>query len=416
MLDSIIQEIKRAYPANAILPADGGPASLVAQAEFPLEKEDHLLLQGDSCDAMRLLLEGGFAGRIQCIYLDPPFLSGADYQATVRIRSEKLDKELPVKVPAYADTWRVKRGEKEAEDSREKESGPAAYFRKLAEAMALARQLLADTGLLWLHLDWHSAHYARIMLDEIFGEERFLNEIIWQYKSGGSSRRHYARKHDTILLYAKTADYALRVGKEKSYNRGLKPYRFKGVEEYQDEKGWYTLVNAKDVWSIDMVGRTSAERNGYATQKPFALMERIVLASSEPGDLVADFCCGSGGFLDAAAAAGRCTIGCDRSSLALALTEKRLRDAGIGSKRISLTAAANGVAGDEGDPCEAILRKLKGKEQATFREILERDPKALVLFEEQQADGILRTVDVFGRETYHKKHDTDQLKKGQEDM
>ena len=106
-------------------------------------------------------------------------------------------------------------------------------------------------------------------------EKNFVNEIIWTYKSGGSSKKHFARKHDTILVYSKTDKYYLSLPKEKSYNRGLKPYRFKGVEEFQDETGWYTMVNMKDVWNIDMVGRTSAERTGYATQKPEALLSSL---------------------------------------------------------------------------------------------------------------------------------------------
>ena len=376
-LDNIIQEAiaEGETAASKAQPADQTAASIDV---LP----DHVLLQGDSCGVMQQLLVQGYAGAFQCIYLDPPFLSGADYQATVRICSEILEKDISVKVPAYQDTWT--------------EGGKEVYFRQLARTLVLARMLLSDSGLLWLHLDWHSVHYARMMLDEIFGEERFLNEIIWQYKSGGSSKRHFARKHDTILVYAKTADYRLHVGKEKSYNRGLKPYRFKGVEEYEDETGWYTLVNEKDVWSIDMVGRTSAERNGYATQKPMALMERIIEASTEPGDLVGDFCCGSGGFIEAAAGSSRRAIGCDRSSLALALTEKRLRDAGIPYARYRAATAG----GDAAPGREDILRALKPEARTAFKRIIREDPSALTLFEETLPDGTRRIVDVFGKEHF----------------
>lgn len=103
-------------------------------------------------------------------------------------------------------------------------------------------------------------------MDEIFGEDNFVNEIIWHYKSGGSGKRHFSRKHDTILVYSKTKKYYFLPDKEKSYNRGFKPYRFKGVKEYKDDMGWYTMVTMKDVWNVDMVGRTSSERTGYATQ------------------------------------------------------------------------------------------------------------------------------------------------------
>ncbi|MBQ3964283.1 MAG: hypothetical protein II682_02470 [Firmicutes bacterium] len=385
-LDSIIQEAKEL--AGGLPDICAAEASQSAQS-FDLP-EGNVLYQGDGPAVMQALAANGCAGRMQCIYLDPPFLSGADYQAAVRIRSEKLGEELSVKVPAYADTWRKNR----CADG-ETASGAAAYFRTLAESLVLARELLTDTGLLWLHLDWHSVHYARVMLDAVFGEERFINEIIWQYKSGGSSKRHFARKHDTILVYAKTADYRLHVGKEKSYNRGLKPYRFKGVEEYEDETGWYTLVNEKDVWSIDMVGRTSAERNGYATQKPMALMERIIAASTEPGDLTGDFCCGSGGFLEAAARGGRRAVGCDQSSLALALTEKRLRDAGIPYTRYNVSVEETDTTNRE-----EIPGIVKPGDRAVLERIIREDPAALTLFHETMPDGTRRTVDVFGAEHF----------------
>ena len=126
----------------------------------------------------------------------------------------------------------------------------------------MMRDLLSDTGCLWVHLDWHAVHYVKVILDQIFGEKNFINEIIWTYKSGGANKRNFARKHDTLLFYSKTDNYIFNPQTEKSYNRGLRPYRFKGVEEYEDETGWYTIVNMKDVWSIDMVGRTSSERTG----------------------------------------------------------------------------------------------------------------------------------------------------------
>ena len=393
-LDNIIQAAKAAAEGLSEVTASAGHAPAHAGVPAPGEAPDHILVRGDNNAVMRQLLACGYGGAFQCIYLDPPFLSGADYQATVRIRSEKLGEELSVKVPAYQDTWTDGKGRGGSEEGRE------AYYKMLAENLVLARQLLADTGLLWLHLDWHTVHYARVMLDEIFGEERFLNEIIWQYKSGGSTKKHFARKHDTILVYAKAADYRIHIDKEKSYNRGLKPYRFKGVEEFEDETGWYTLVNAKDVWQIDMVGRTSAERNGYATQKPLALMERIVKASSEEGDLIGDFCCGSGGFLEAGAKLGRRTAGCDRSMLAAALAEKRLLDGGYPYQRYDMDAESL-PEGSDGDFTgqDSLLGGLKPADRTMLQRIASEDPQALVLFETALPDGRRRQVDVFGRET-----------------
>lgn len=373
-LDSIIQQAKRS--------AEEAAGSDCAKSHSAALTADYTLLQGDNNAAMRMLL-GSDRGAFSCIYLDPPFLTGADYQASVRIRSEKLGENLTVKVPAYEDNWK---------------KDPAAYYRMLAENIAHARELLSESGLFCLHLDWHSVHYARVMLDAIFGEERFLNEIIWQYKSGGSTTRHFGRKHDTILVYAKSPAYKIHIGKEKSYNRGFKPYHFKGVEEFEDETGWYTLVNAKDVWQIDMVGRTSAERTGYATQKPLALMERIIRASSDEGDLVGDFCCGSGSFIEAAARLGRRAVGCDASGLAMALTEKRLHEAGFTCERRNILPAEEMPGQRETAGADRIPAGLAPRERQVLEKIAREDPAALVLFEAAGPDGQKRVLDVFGNE------------------
>ena len=174
------------------------------------------------------------------------------------------------------------------------------------------RRILRDDGSIYLHID-HTAHaWTKALMDAIFGRKNFVNEIAWCYKSGGASpKRHFSRKHDTILFYGKSSDYRFNPQQEKSYNRGFKPYRFAGVTEYQDEKGWYTLVGMKDYWRIDLVGRTSAERMGYPTQKPLALYERIIRASSDPGDIVLDPFCGCATTPIAAERLGRQWVGMD---------------------------------------------------------------------------------------------------------
>lgn len=220
-----------------------------------------------------LLDERQMAGKIQMIYIDPPFFSKSNYDAVVKAG------DTNIKHLAYGDKW---------------EKGLSEYLKMLAVRLYLMKDLLADDGLIWLHLDWHVVHYAKVIMDEVFGEKNFVNEIIWTYKSGGTSKKHFARKHDTILVYAKSGKYRFYPLQEKSYNRQFKPYRFKGVKEYKDEAGWYTMVNMKDVWNIDMVGRTSAERTGYATQKPEQLLSRMIESCTREGDICADFFCGSG--------------------------------------------------------------------------------------------------------------------------
>ena len=262
----------------------------------------------DNVEYMKWLLVNGYEGSLKMIYIDPPFFTKANYNATLSYR-DGGGRKKNVHHLAYNDMF---------------ERNLEYYISNMTSRLLMMRDLLREDGLIWVHLDWHSSHYVRVVLDEIFGEKNHVNEIIWKYKSGGSGKRHFARKHDTILVYARSSAYVLDVPKEKSYNRNLRPYSFKGVDEYKDDYGWYTLVNMKDVWTIDMVGRTSGERNGYATQKPLDLMERIVRASTEEGDLCADFFCGSGSFIEAASGCGRRWLGCDNEQLAVSIARKRL--------------------------------------------------------------------------------------------
>ncbi|QIB69192.1 site-specific DNA-methyltransferase [Aminipila butyrica] len=271
--------------------------------------EENLLAWGDNLHFMKYLLEKGYGEKLQLIYADPPFFSKADYKAQVKIYADGGIQPLKLAQPAYTDTW---------------SQGLEDYLRMLTSRLFLMRDLLAPEGCIWLHLDWHVVHYVKILMDEIFGMDNFVNEIIWQYKSGGSSKRHFARKHDTLLFYGKSPHYYFAAQQEKSYNRGLKPYRFKGVEEFEDDIGWHTLVNMKDVWQLDMVGRTASERTGYATQKPELLLERILTSCSRKGDLCADFFGGSGTLAATAHKLERRWVTCDTGKNAVAAITKRL--------------------------------------------------------------------------------------------
>lgn len=276
---------------------------------FSAEPEN-ILAWGDNEKFLKYLLrQRQMAGSVQVVYIDPPFFSKANYKAVLQVKQKPGEGVQRVHHHAYKDTW---------------EEGMEGYLIMLCIRLFLIRDLLKESGTLWVHLDWHSSHYVKVFLDEIFGDKNFINEIVWQYKSGGSSKKHFARKHDTILVYGKTAKYYLQIPKEKSYNRGMRPYRFQGVEEFCDEIGWYTMVTMKDVWNIDMVGRTSAERTGYATQKPEALLERILEAASREGDLVADFFCGSGTCGAVAEKMHRRWICCDAGALAVANVRRRI--------------------------------------------------------------------------------------------
>ncbi len=272
--------------------------------------EKNILAWGDNLDWMKYLcFENQVYGKVKLIYADPPFFSKADYKMQVKIHSKGAEGTVKVKQTVYTDTWN---------------EGIEAYLRMICIRLLVMRDLLTEDGCIFMHLDWHMVHYVKILMDEIFGMDNFVNEIVWNYKSGGTSSRHFARKHDTLLFYGKSSQYYFQAQKEKSYNRGFKPYRFKGVEEFQDETGWYTLVNMKDVWQMDMVGRTSSERTGYATQKPELLLERILKSCTKAGDLCADFFGGSGTLAATADKMGRNWITCDIGKSAAAGIKKRV--------------------------------------------------------------------------------------------
>ena len=322
----------------------------------------NVLAQGDNLEYMEYLLkEKDMAGKVQLIYVDPPFFSNSKYQASVRLETDKLGKSPVIKTGAYDDTW---------------ENSSEQYLTMLAIRFYLMKELLADSGCIWVHLDWHGAHYVRILLDEIFGHDSFVNEIAWSYKSGGASKRSFSRKHDTLLFYGKTEKYKFNPIKEKSYNRDFKPYRFKGVEEFEDEQGWYTLVNMKDVWNIDMVGRTSAERTGYATQKPEKLLERIIESCSDEGDICADFFAGSGTLAAVSERMGRRWIMCDEGDVAVASQIQRLNDLKYGE---NLRCGAFAVDRPASNPDEALSRLVRCTEDMGCLRIRDYVPDALKL-------------------------------------
>jgi DNA modification methylase len=238
---------------------------------------------------------------VDLIYIDPPFNSNRNYSTAGN--------------------------EGEKRQFKDKFETVAAYIAYMKPRLRELHRVLKPSGSLYYHCDWHSSHYVKVLLDgeDLFGYGNFQNEIAWCYRSGGASpKKRFSRKHDTILFYSKTADYTFNGLREKSYNRGLKPYRFQGVREFQDEAGWYTDVGMKDYWEINMVGRTSRERLDYPTQKPEALLERIIKASSNEGDTVLDAFCGSGTTLVMAQRLKRRWIGIDISPAACKLAGKRL--------------------------------------------------------------------------------------------
>jgi len=271
----------------------------------------NLLIWGDNKLIMSSLIKQGWAGKINLIYIDPPFFTGADFTVRTQIGDEQIEKEPSIiEERAYKDTW---------------SGGIASYLKYMYERLVLMRELLAENGSIYVHLDWHVGHYVKVMMDEIFGYENFRNEIIWFYKTGGIPEKcGFSRKHDIILFYLKSNKMIFNPLKEKSYL--MHKYGFSNIDIKQDNKGYYVEVFVRDVWDIPALRGNQPERITFDTQKPEALLKRIILASSNPGDIVADFFCGSGTTLAVAEKLGRRWIGCDLSKFAIQVTRKRLLD------------------------------------------------------------------------------------------
>ncbi|MBL8063174.1 MAG: hypothetical protein JNK32_09165 [Anaerolineales bacterium] len=276
---------------------------------YPKARPDGRVIFGDNFAVMAALLPE-YEGRIKLIYADPPFFTNRKFQARVG-RGEDSRKPSKWKMAeGYHDDW----------------ADLDAYLQFLYERLTLMHRLLAADGTLYLHLDWHANSYARLILDEVFGAENFINEIVWTYHGPSPIRTAFNRKHDTILMYSKSKDYVFNVDDiREPYNPNtlatFKASRKAGFGKIPDlERGKVP----EDWWYFPVVARLHNERTGYPTQKPEALLERIILASSNKGDLVADFFCGSGTTALAAAKHGRKFITCDEAVRAIHTARARL--------------------------------------------------------------------------------------------
>jgi adenine specific DNA methylase Mod len=370
------------------------PSKFYPENEYPPNYPQdwkNLLIWGDNKLVMSSLIKQGWAGKINLIYIDPPFFTGADFTVRTKLGDEQIEKEPSIiEERAYKDTW---------------SGGIASYLKYMYERLVLMRELLAENGSIYVHLDWHVGHYVKVMMDEIFGYENFRNEIIWKrltYKQ--TQVTGYGVLHDIILYYTtksndfiwtgKRAEYSedqlkkyfswieapdgrnIKLSKEQLEGRekipqgrrfALNPiinvnpnrphlrYEFLGFtrtwkytkekmlkyykegvvfqpspdslpqkKQYLDESKGMKL---NDLWlDISGVMGGSDEYLPFDTQKPEALLKRIILASSNPGDIVADFFVGSGTTLAVAEKLGRRWIGSDLSKFAIQVTRKRLLD------------------------------------------------------------------------------------------
>ena len=249
------------------------------------------------------------SGCVDLVYIDPPFGTGQVRRLDAirtgtgeKARNGFAGRRYPFEVVSshrYSDEMHL-------DD----------YLGFLYERLAEVHRALGPTGSLYLHLDFHAAHYGRFLLDELFGPEHFLNEVIWAYDYGGKARDRWPRKHDNILWYSKSESW--------TFNRDdidRIPYMAPGL--VGPEKAARGKLPT-DTWWLTIVPTSGSERTGYPTQKPLKLLERIIRASSHPGDLVADFFCGSGTTGVAAMRLGRRYLMVDDNPDAIRITNERI--------------------------------------------------------------------------------------------
>ncbi len=288
-----------------------------------LEKNWHnLLFHGDNKEVLATLLEQGFRGKVDLIYIDPPFASNKDYMRKVELRGLKdlgrieEDSESIIQQTMYEDIW--KRDE---------------YFQFMYERLILLKELLAETGSLLVHLDDHIGHYIKILLDEVFGQDNFRNELVWRYRRWNIDSNSFNRSHDVIYWYTKSSSYPFnQLYEDKSPKSSAQGKAWKSVIDPETGRRKSILtgevtkgVPMSDVWDISIINPVGIERVGYATQKPEALLERITQALSNEKDLVLDCFVGSGTTCVVAQKLGRRWIGIDVNKGAIQVTSKRLQ-------------------------------------------------------------------------------------------
>ncbi len=268
----------------------------------------NLILHGDS---LTLLREKIANDSINLIYIDPPFNTGKTRQQTrIQVAQDKKGDRIGFQGQRYK-TLRAEKGAGSYSDSFDD------YLAFLKPRLVEARRVLKSSGSFFLHLDWRESHYCKILCDEIFGRESFMNEIVWAYDFGGRSKRKWSAKHDVIFWYAKDPrDYVFNYDEVDRI-----PYMAPGLVGREKAALGKTLT---DVWWHTIVPTNSREKTGYPNQKPLGILERIVRVHSRRGDVCLDFFAGSGSFGAAAARHGRRFILIDINVEAVSVMRSRL--------------------------------------------------------------------------------------------
>ena len=304
--------------------------------------ENRTLFFGDNLDILKEKISDE---SVDLIYLDPPFNSNRAYN----ILHKNSGEESPSQIEAFNDTWNwntvgVEENFKNLCENKENikisdlmiglekvigRNGTLAYLSMMTSRLIELKRVLKSTGSIYLHCDPSASHYLKIVMDAIFGEENFRNEIIWSYKSGGIPKTAFARKHDIILFYSKTNEYKFNLQMEARDISEIKKY------SQEDEKGHFGQMKKdgkkyyfedghvmRDVWEIPILNQLSKERLGYPTQKPESLLERIIKASSNEGDIILDPFSGCGTTVAVSERLNRKWIGIDITPIAITVIKK----------------------------------------------------------------------------------------------
>jgi adenine-specific DNA-methyltransferase len=421
--ERIMERLESAYrlglqTRELVIPSrDTNWKSLFAESERSGHDMDlasmNRLIYGDNLLAMAALLAGNdqtpsLRGKVDLIYIDPPFDSKADYRTKITLPGGDLEqKPTAIEQFAYSDTW---------------QDGTASYLTMIIPRLCLMRELLSDGGSIYVHLDWHVGHYVKVVLDEIFGKDNFVNEVVWRRSFGHSDSDRMGNIHDVIMLYGKSHrriwnPVLLPANKEyidtffdqydpvrrERYQRlslsagglsgGGYDYEYKGVRtlwrcpietlrahDEADRLHWpqkkggvprlkkyeseHSGVPLQDLWTdISKIHNQSTELVGYGTQKPESLLERIIKVSSNPDSVIADFFSGSGTTAAVAERLGRRWIATDIGKPACMITRKRLIDQSakpflyqhVGDYQVEMARSTMGRKFRVGDLADIVL-------------------------------------------------------------
>lgn len=290
------------------------PAQLKEVYGDPKDGWMNKIFWGDNLQVMSHMLKE-YRGKIDLIYIDPPFDSKADYKKRVKIKKQFVENDSnSFEEKQYGDIW--------TNDE---------YLQFMYERLTLIKELLSDTGTIYLHCDWHRSHYLRFMLDEVFGANNFVNEVIWHYSGAGTPKGCWAKRHDNLFVYSKTERYVFNADEVRiEYSESTKERFSHTIRNVRDgidfgEQSLNPLGKyPEDVVQIPIEAPSANIRTGYPTQKPEALLEKVIKASSNEGDIVFDCFMGSGTTQAVAMKLGRRFIGADINLGAIQTTAKRL--------------------------------------------------------------------------------------------